>query len=112
MSTLSIDTLSFHHADPFAQVFTDISLQIETTWRTGLVGRNGRGKTTLLGLLRGELTPVRGKVSVPVEITHFPYEPRDRSARVLDLVREAVAPFAMWERRMEELLAAGDESSL
>src|SRR5690606_23360479 len=32
--------------------------------RTGLVGRNGVGKTTLLRLITGELTPAAGTISV------------------------------------------------
>jgi ATPase subunit of ABC transporter with duplicated ATPase domains len=29
----------------------------DTRWRAALVGRNGRGKTTLLHLIHGMLTP-------------------------------------------------------
>ncbi|MDR1040490.1 MAG: ATP-binding cassette domain-containing protein [Deltaproteobacteria bacterium] len=53
-------------------IFTDLDLVLDTGWRLGLVGRNGRGKTTLLKILAGELA-ARGKVSVPHPLMLFPY---------------------------------------
>ena len=42
-------------------VFADLSLSLDTAWRTGLIARNGRGKTTLLRLLSGDLQG-KGKI--------------------------------------------------
>jgi len=112
MSTLSFHNVDFHHPSPFAPVFDGLNLAIETTWRAGLVGRNGRGKTTLLRLIERRLVPTSGEVSVPVEPRYFPYRPADESRPVIDVVREAVAPFAEWERRMEALLSLGGEEHL
>lgn len=44
-------------------LFSDFDLRFGAE-RAGLVGRNGVGKTTLLRLISGELTPARGTVSV------------------------------------------------
>ena len=44
-------------------LFTNLNLSFGPT-RTGLVGRNGVGKTTLLKLIAGELRPLSGGVSV------------------------------------------------
>lgn len=44
-------------------LFTDLTLAL-TSCRTGLVGRNGVGKSTLLKLITGELRPHAGKVTV------------------------------------------------
>jgi ATPase subunit of ABC transporter with duplicated ATPase domains len=44
-------------------LFSDLSLKF-TTARTGLVGRNGVGKSTLLRLIAGELSPQAGGVAV------------------------------------------------
>lgn len=44
-------------------LFTDLNLSFGAE-RAGLVGRNGVGKTTLLKLVSGELTPFSGRISV------------------------------------------------
>lgn len=44
-------------------LFSELNMNFEPV-RTGLVGRNGVGKTTLLKLISGELTPQGGTISV------------------------------------------------
>ncbi|SCB96595.1 ABC-F family ATP-binding cassette domain-containing protein [Weissella bombi] len=44
--------------------FDNISMQIQSKARVGLVGRNGAGKSTLLKMLIGETTPDEGEVSM------------------------------------------------
>ena len=55
MSLICIQNLSFCYDGNFENVFENVNLQLDTAWRLGLTGRNGRGKTTLLRLLMGEL---------------------------------------------------------
>ena len=45
---LKIEHLSFTYDGAPEAVFADLSLSLDTAWRTGLIARNGRGKTTLL----------------------------------------------------------------
>ncbi len=47
---------------PTKRVFADLSLGVSTGDRIGIVGRNGDGKSTLLGLLSGEVAPDEGRV--------------------------------------------------
>lgn len=53
MSLINISHLSFSYPESLTPVFEDLSLKLDTNWRLGLIGRNGRGKTTLLRLLLG-----------------------------------------------------------
>ncbi len=68
MALIALEDLSFHYEEPYNPIFEHLSLGIDTAWKTGLVGRNGRGKTTLLNLLCGRLQPTGGKRSIPNEL--------------------------------------------
>ena len=59
---LSVRDLSFSYGGN--RVLTDVSFQIEEKERAALVGYNGCGKTTLLHLISGELTPDTGEISL------------------------------------------------
>ena len=52
MSMIRADHLTFSYAGA-QPVFEDVGFVIDTEWKLALVGRNGRGKTTLLQLLAG-----------------------------------------------------------
>ena len=73
MSLISIRDLTFSYPGGWEEVFTGLNLELDTAWRLGLVGRNGRGKTTLLRLLSGALTPGGGSVSLPEPVSYFPF---------------------------------------
>ena len=53
MSLIDISNLTFSYETSFENIFEDVSFQIDTDWKLGFIGRNGRGKTTLLKLLMG-----------------------------------------------------------
>ena len=72
MALIQISDLTFSYENSYEDVFSHLDLRLDTNWRLGLVGRNGRGKTTLLRLLSGALSPVSGSVSVPVPVSSFP----------------------------------------
>lgn len=59
---LSIRNLSFLQSG--IPLLRDINLQVFANQRVGLVGRNGCGKSTLFRLIRGEITPDQGEVSL------------------------------------------------
>ncbi len=46
-------------------LLTDVSFAAYAGWRVGVVGRNGTGKTSLFGLVTGEIAPDAGTVSLP-----------------------------------------------
>lgn len=60
---LSISNLSHHFTGN--DLFANLSLSFYPKERVGIVGRNGCGKTTLLNIIAGKLTPTKGDVSYP-----------------------------------------------
>lgn len=73
MSLIQISGLSFAYEGSPEPVFDHVTLSLDTDWRLGLVGRNGKGKTTLLRLLAGRLPPSGGGVSANVAFDYFPF---------------------------------------
>ncbi|WTK95334.1 ATP-binding cassette domain-containing protein [Streptomyces sp. NBC_01508] len=69
-ASLTCSALSFRWADG-TPVFDGLSLSVGRG-RTGLVGANGTGKTTLLHLLAGQLTPSGGSVNVGGSLAYLP----------------------------------------
>ena len=92
MSMIQADRLTFSYPGSPDPVFENASFQIDTGWRLGLTGRNGRGKTTLLRLLMGEY-PHEGSLISSESFDYFPSpvpEPERLTAEVLeDLCPEA-----------------------
>ncbi|MGW6140157.1 ABC-F family ATP-binding cassette domain-containing protein [Streptomyces sp. NPDC055140] len=69
-ASLTCSALSFQWQDG-TPVLDGLSLAIGRG-RTGLVGTNGTGKSTLLRLLAGQLTPSQGSVTVGGSLAHLP----------------------------------------
>lgn len=107
MSLIQVSDLSFTYEGSFVPLFSHVNLQIDTQWRTGLVGRNGRGKTTLLRLLQGQL-PYTGRISASVQFDYFPYTPPEADCSALEVIR-AAAPGAMDWQILRELAPLGLE---
>ena len=91
MAQISVEHLTFAYdgGDP---LFEDVCFSIDTRWRLGLTGRNGRGKTTLLRLLAGRL-PDGGAVRGRPACVLFPFSVPDPSLPAGQLLR-AFAPDA------------------
>lgn len=58
---MTTETLRFGY-DPARPLITDFSISVGPGERIGVVGKNGKGKTTLLKLLSGTLTPDGGGI--------------------------------------------------
>ena len=46
MSMIKIENLTFAYPTSGDYVFENLHLQVDTDWKLGVIGRNGRGKTT------------------------------------------------------------------
>ena len=52
MSLINVTNLTFAHDGSYDNIFENVSFQIDTDWKLGFTGRNGRGKTTFLGSVK------------------------------------------------------------
>ena len=75
MALINIVDLNFTHNNGQV-IFSDVCLQLDTDWKLGLIGRNGRGKTTFLKLLLGEYAH-GGFIHTPVALDYFPFTVAD-----------------------------------
>ena len=55
-------------------LFSGVSFRISAGRKVGVVGINGIGKSTLFGVLTGELSPEEGEVSVEGRLAHMPQD--------------------------------------
>ncbi len=86
MSLIQINNLTFRYDRDFENIFEDVNLNIDTNWKLGLIGRNGKGKTTFLKLLTGNLKG-KGNISKTVEVTYFPYKV-EKDDLTLNIIQE------------------------
>lgn len=112
MSTINLNSVTFYYSDSADKVFENLTLTIDTSWRLGLTGRNGRGKSTLLNLINKKIFPVKGEVNCDLKTFYFPYIPETSGQTAFDVIKENIAPFNFWESRMNVLSKAADETSI
>ena len=72
MTQIRAEHVTFYYGGSHQEIFRDMSFTIDTDWKLGLVGRNGRGKTTLLKLLMG-LEEYEGRIVSPEGFLYFPF---------------------------------------
>ena len=96
MSLISVRNLTFSYDGGYKNVFENVSFQIDTEWKLGFVGRNGRGKTTFLNLLLGKYE-YAGKIAAKVEFTYFPFEVRNKKREVSQILQELCPAAEEWE---------------
>ena len=96
MSLISVKNLTFKYDGSLDNVFENVSFNIDTDWKLGLIGRNGKGKTTFLKLLLGEYE-YNGSISKNVNFDYFPFEVKDKSKMAIEIVNEIAPNVEDWE---------------
>ena len=104
MSLIQVKNLTFSYDGSYENIFENVSFQLDTNWRLGFVGRNGRGKTTFLKLLQGDY-PYRGTISASVQFSYFPFAIPDNSVTALEAVEQMNPDYEYWRvaREMGQL---------
>ena len=62
IKSISMQNVTFSYKGKKRYVFEDFSVDIEPNHITGIIGRNGQGKTTLMKLLAGKNLPDKGTI--------------------------------------------------
>lgn len=96
MSIISVNNLTYYYDGCDEAVYENVSFTLDTTWKTGLIGRNGRGKTTLLKLLTGELEN-GGAVNTKADFLYFPFDVEDKNMSGSELVGIICPEVQEWE---------------
>ena len=105
MSQININKLTFAYEGSYTNIFENVSFQMDTRWKLGFTGRNGRGKTTFLKLLMGDYE-YSGTISASVHFDYFPYEVEDKS-NMTRAVLENIAPDIQDWELLRELSSIG-----
>ena len=96
MSQIIVEDLSFTYDGCFDPVFEHVFFQFDTNWKLGMIGRNGRGKTTFLNLLMGAYE-YQGAISTPgIAFDFFPY-PADNGRSTMEIVKAQCPDRQEWE---------------
>ncbi len=98
MSQIYVQDLTFSYEGSADNVFENMTFGIDTDWKLGLIGRNGKGKTTLLNLLMGKYD-YKGSITKSVRFDYFPYQVTeiDMSYTAADLIEKWKPHVEPWQ---------------
>ncbi|RKF73086.1 ABC transporter ATP-binding protein ARB1 [Golovinomyces cichoracearum] len=115
---LSFDDVTFSYSgDPKDDLYRHLDLGVDMDSRTALVGPNGVGKSTLLRLMTGKLSPTSGTVSRHTHLKMGVYsqhssEQLDLTKSALDFVRDKYASksqdYQYWRQQLGKYGLSGD----
>ena len=107
MAAIQVIDLSFQYPDSGEMIFSHVSFTLDTDWKLGFIGRNGKGKTTFLRILMG-MEGATGRVVSPCAFDLFPFPVPDEGRPAREVARAHAGPYAELEARMEAALADPD----
>ncbi len=96
MSLIDVNNLTFRYDGCLNNIFENVSFNIDTDWKLGLIGRNGKGKTTFLKLLYGKYE-YSGTISKNVDVDYFPFEIKNTDKLTIEIVNEIAPNVEDWE---------------
>ena len=112
MSLITLNNIDYYYVSPEEKLFSNLTLNVSTEWKLGLIGRNGGGKTTLFNLINKKIYPVKGSIYSDTKTSYFPYRNINQCDKTLNVIKENIAPFSYLEIMMDSLSAKGDKESI
>lgn len=109
MSLIKVTNLTFAYEGSYDNIFENASFQIDTDWKLGFTGRNGRGKTTLLNLLLGKYE-YSGNISANVSFEYFPFDIANKGNITAGIISDIFPDYLHWKLMRElSLLEVSEE---
>lgn len=101
MAQINVNNLTFNYESSYDNIFENVSFCIDTNWKLGFIGRNGKGKTTFLNLLLGKYE-YSGNISSNTVFDYFPYEyEKDTPLTASNLMEDWKAGVELWRVLIE-----------
>lgn len=108
MAQINVTNLTFAYEGSIDNTFEQVSFSIDTNWKLGFIGRNGKGKTTFLNLLMGKYS-YSGTIDTLAVFDYFPYEltPAQKKKPAAEFMEDIKFSCELWRVicEMEELSA-------
>src|SRR5574344_1580035 len=115
MSMINVSNLSFSYDGSWDNIFDNVSFTIDTNWKLGFIGRNGRGKTTFLNLLMGKYE-YDGQIKADVNFDYFPFEVKNKKLNSYEIAKlinpEFEVDYEGWRLEREVSLLEMDDEIL
>ena len=87
MAQISVRDLTFAYETSYDNIFEGVNFTIDSDWKLGFIGRNGKGKTTFLNLILGHYD-YSGTISADMKFDYFPYKVSDLAKTADELSEE------------------------
>jgi ATPase components of ABC transporters with duplicated ATPase domains len=102
MGTIQIENVNFSYDQMMEPLFDSLNLKIDESWKLGLIGRNGRGKTTLMKLLLGKLD-YQGEIISNLNFYYYPQTINDKDRLTVEIVKELtdLNDYDLWKIEIE-----------
>ncbi len=100
MSLINVTNLTFAHEGSYDNIFENVSFPIDTDWKLGFTGRNGRGKTSFLNLLLGKYE-YSGNISAHVSFEYFPFHVEKKQANTIEVINDIFPDYIHWKLMRE-----------
>lgn len=111
MSLINVTNLTYAYDGSYDNIFENVSFQIDSDWKLGFTGRNGRGKTTFLNLLLGKYE-YSGNISANVSFEYFPFHVENKETNTLDIISDIYPDYLHWKLLRELSLLKVSEDVL
>ena len=111
MSLINVANLTFAYDGSHDNIFENVSFQIDTNWKLGFTGRNGRGKTTFLQLLLGKYE-YSGNISASISFEYFPFNVSKKENNTVDVISDIFPDYTHWKLMRELSLLEVSEDIL